>query len=260
MGSAQKQGELWGQAASDWATLQETQHIPLFEAMLNAANVSKGTRFFDAGCGGGGASVLAAQRGAQVSGLDAAEGLIEIARARVPSGDFRVGDIQELPFENDAFAAVIAANSVQFADDTLAALRELRRVCASPGRVVVALFGPPEKMGYRYIGGAVRAALPEPPGGKGVFDLSVPGKLEGLIEQAGLQVIESSEVNCPFVYPDFESCYLATTSPGPMRGFVKVLGEEKLRAVIWEAVQPFRRDDSRIEISPNLFKYVVAVR
>ena len=260
MGSAQKQGELWGQAASDWASLQETKHIPLFEAMLNAANVSEGTRFFDAGCGSGGASVLAAQRGARVSGLDAAEGLIEIARARVPSGDFRVGDIQVLPFENDAFDVVIAANSVQFADDTVAALRELRRVCASAGRVVVALFGPPEKMAQRHIGGAVRAALPEPPGGKGAFELSAPGKLEGLIEQAGLQVTESSEVNCPFDYPDFETCYLAQTSSGPMRGFIKILGEEKLRAVIWEAVQPFRSDDGRIEIAPNLFKYVVAVR
>ncbi|MCA9891035.1 MAG: class I SAM-dependent methyltransferase [Anaerolineae bacterium] len=259
MSSAQKQGELWGQAASNWATLHETNHIPLFEAMLNAANVSKGTRFFDAGCGGGGASVLAAQRGAQISGLDAAEGLIEIARARVPLGEFRVGDIQGLPFENDAFDAVIAANSVQFADDTVAALRELRRVCTSTGRVVVALFGPPEKMAYRHIGGAVRAALPEPPDGKGPFELSAPGKLEGLMEQAGLQVIESSEVNCPFCYPDFEACYLATTSPGPMRRFINVLGEEKLKAVLWEAVQPFRSDDSRIEIGPNMFKYVVAV-
>ena len=41
--------------------------------------------------------------------------------------------------------------------------------------------------------------------------------------------------------------------------FIKVLGEEKLKAVLWEAVQPFRSDDSRIEIGPNMFKYVVAV-
>lgn len=82
MGSAATQGDLWGQAPSDWTFFQEPKHNPLFEAMLNAANVGVGTRIFDAGCGGG-VSVLAAQRGAQVSGLDAAEGLIEIARERV---------------------------------------------------------------------------------------------------------------------------------------------------------------------------------
>ncbi len=84
MGSSTGQGELWGGAARDWAELQEPQHLPVWEAMLGAAKVGQGTRFFDAGCGGGGTSVLAAQRGAHVSGLDASEALIAIARKRVP--------------------------------------------------------------------------------------------------------------------------------------------------------------------------------
>jgi hypothetical protein len=40
-------------------------------------------------------------RGALVSGIDAAEGLVAIARERVPDGDFRVGDIESLPFGNE---------------------------------------------------------------------------------------------------------------------------------------------------------------
>jgi hypothetical protein len=39
MGSAEVQCELWGRAADDWASLQEAQHAPFFEAMLNAAGV-----------------------------------------------------------------------------------------------------------------------------------------------------------------------------------------------------------------------------
>jgi cyclopropane fatty-acyl-phospholipid synthase-like methyltransferase len=66
--------------------------------MLDAAKVGQGRCFFDAGCGGGGASVLAAQRGAHVSGLDASEAPIAIARERVPHGDFRVGDLEALPY------------------------------------------------------------------------------------------------------------------------------------------------------------------
>ena len=82
----------WGAKARDWAELFEPMGTPLWEAMLDSTAVGRGTRLLDLGCGGGGASVLAAERGAQVAGLDAAQALIDIARKRVPKGDFRVGD------------------------------------------------------------------------------------------------------------------------------------------------------------------------
>jgi ubiquinone/menaquinone biosynthesis C-methylase UbiE len=167
MGTAKTQGELWGQAPWDWALLVEPKHIPLFEAMLNAAQVGQSTRFLDAGCGGGGASVLATERGAHISGLDAAEALINVARERVPSGDFRVGGIEELPFEDEAFDVVFAANSVQYTGNRVAALRELGQVSTREGRIVVGLFGPPEKVKFGAILKAVREALPEPPPGDG---------------------------------------------------------------------------------------------
>lgn len=85
MGSSNKvQGELWGAAAHDWAESQAPLHVLVWEAMLDADRVGKGTSILDAGCGGGGASVLAAQRGAIVSGLDGSEALIAIAGESVP--------------------------------------------------------------------------------------------------------------------------------------------------------------------------------
>jgi SAM-dependent methyltransferase len=258
MGSAKIQGDLWGQVPSDWATLQEPKHIPLFEAMLHAANVGMGTRFLDAGCGGGGASLLAAQRGAQIYGLDAAEGLVEIAQAKIPSGDFRVGDLEALPFENGSFDAVIAANSVQYAENRVAALRELGRVCTPEGRIVVGLFGSPEKVEYRRILQGIRDALPAPPPGDGPFGLSAPGKLEGLIEEAGLKIIDSGEVNCPFHYPDFETFWRGNASAGPLQSAMRIAGEEKIKAAIRDAAGAFRNRDGRIDIAPNIYKYVVA--
>jgi len=87
MGSAKVQGELWSLAAQDWANLQEPLTKPLWVAMIDATKVGNGTRFFDAGCGGGGASIIAAERGAIISGLDASDALIAIARKRLPEGD-----------------------------------------------------------------------------------------------------------------------------------------------------------------------------
>lgn len=133
MGSAQSQGDLWSQAPEDWAALQEPLHTPLWQAMLVATDVGKGTRFLDAGCGGGGLGKLAGERGAEVNGLDASETLIGIARARMPSSKFRTGDLEGLPYANDSFDVALAANSVQYAANPIAALIELKRV-TRPGR------------------------------------------------------------------------------------------------------------------------------
>lgn len=258
MGTAKIQGELWGQAPRDWAMIQEPMHRPLWEAMLDEALVGSGTRILDAGCGGGGSCVLAAERGAQVSGLDAAEGLLLFAQERVPDGDFRVGDIEDLPYENNTFDAVFASNSVQYAADRAAALREFSRVCMPGGRIVAGLFGTPDKVEFRAIMDAVRDALPEPPPGDGPFGLSMPGQLESLFEEAGLKVLKSDEVDCPFHYPDSETFWRAMAAGGPMQGAMRVIGKDKLKAAILEAAKPFSLNDNCISIQPNLFKYVVA--
>lgn len=258
MGTAKTQGELWGTAPQGWADIQEPLHRPLWEAMLNAAEVGPETCFLDAGCGGGGASKLAAERGTQISGLDAAEGLLTFARERVPNGDFRVGDIESLPYDDDAFDVVFAANSVQYTEDRIAALRELGRVCAPDGRIVAGLFGPPEKVEFRSIFKAVGDTMPEPPSGGGPFELSEPGKLEGLFVEAGLKVLESGEADCPFSYPDFETFWRGNVAAGPFQGMLRVIREEQLRSAVRDAVEIFRLDNGGILIKPNIFKYVVA--
>ena len=260
MGTAGIQGELWDKMPQDWATFQEPMHKPLWEAMLEGALVGSGTRFLDVGCGGGGASVLAAERRALVSGLDAAEGLIAISRERTPNGDFRVGDIESLPFDDEVFDAVFAANSVQYTEDRIKALHELGRVCTPEGRIVVGLFGPPEKVAFGAIFKAVHDTMPEPPPGDGPFELSAPGKLEEMFEAAGLNVLESSEVDCPFNYPDYETFWRAQFAAGPFQGTLRHVSEEKLRSALRDAVEVFRLHNGGLLIQPNAFKYVVATR
>ena len=258
MGSSEIQGELWSKASQDWTEIQEPMHEPLWMAMLNAAEVSASTRLLDVGCGGGGASVLAAKRGAQISGLDAAEGLITLARQRVPKGDFRVGDIENMPFDDDAFEVILAANALQYAEDRVAALRELGRVCAPGGRIVVSLFDLPEQVEARKIFMAMSKTLPEPPPGAGPFELSLPGVLEGLFETAGLQVVAQNTIDCPFNYPDFETFWRGTISIGPAQNMLRVVGEAKLLSALGTAVEPFRQDNGAILIQPNVYKYLMA--
>lgn len=260
MGTSSTQGELWGAASHDWAMLTEPQHRPLWEAMLDAAPVTSGTRFLDAGCGGGGSSVLAAERGAQVSGLDAAAEMIQIAAERVPGGDFRTGRIEELPYDDGTFDAVFAANCVQFAADPVATLHEFARVCRPEGRIVAGLLGSPERVAFHTIFAAVRDVLPEPPAGARPFDLSAPGKLKSLFAEAGLNVLGGGEAACPYNYPDFETFWRASAAGGPFMGAVRAIGEESARKVVRQAVEPFIQDDGQITMRPNVFKYVLGTR
>ena len=110
MGSATVQGQLWGRAAHDWAELQEPLAAPLWEAMLAAAGVGPGTRVLDAGCGAGGASVLAASRGARVNGLDAAAALLAIA--------ILTGDWFEVPDRGQQGCIALIARALQRAGMT----------------------------------------------------------------------------------------------------------------------------------------------
>ena len=258
MGSSREQGELWGRQARDWTELQEPGHKPLWQAMLESAGVGNGSSVLDVGCGGGGASILASAFGARVSGIDAAPELVALAAEREPTGEYRVGEMENLPYEDDRFDAVFAANAVQYAEDRVAAVRELKRVCTPGGRIVAALFGPPEKVEFRAVFQAVRDAMPEPPPGAGPFELSAPSVLEGLFQEAGLQVIGTGEVDCPFRYPNLETFWRAAASGGPFQGALGVVGEKKLKAVVEAAVAPFLLEDGSILIQPNMFRYVVA--
>ena len=167
MGTAQVQGQLWGAAARDWAELAEPVQAPFFEAALDALGVAGGTRLLDAGCGAGLALVLAAERGATISGLDASAGLLEVARERLPKADLREGELEALPYANDSFDAVTAFNSVQYASDPTAALREIRRVARPGVRVAITTWGRPEQCEMRAVLGAIGALLPPPPPGTG---------------------------------------------------------------------------------------------
>jgi SAM-dependent methyltransferase len=115
MGTAQVQGDLWSAQARNWANFLEKFHAPLYKSVFDRVGVSRGTRLLDVGCGAGLAAQLAAELGAQVTGIDAAPAFIEIARERVMDGDFLVGDMEELPFAGASFDVVTGFNSFQHA-------------------------------------------------------------------------------------------------------------------------------------------------
>src|SRR5579864_1903586 len=126
MTTGEAHGTLWSRGARDWATYVEPRARVFYQLVHDRLGIGEGTRLLDVGCGPGGSAELAAQRGARVAGLDASPGSIEFARERVPNGDFRVGDMESLPWPDGSFDAVTGFNSFQFAGNPATAFGEAR--------------------------------------------------------------------------------------------------------------------------------------
>ncbi len=258
MTTGQTHGGLWSSGAQDWARYIEPHNYPLYEAVHERLGIGSGTRLLDVGCGPGGAASLAARRGARVAGLDASPGSVDVARQRVPDGDFRVGDMEDLPWPDGSFDAVTYFNSLQFAGHPVTALQEARRVLGTGGKVSVAVWAPREESQQPRVMAAVTAlAPPQPPDAPGPFALSAPGLLDAALEGAGLRVVTRGEVPIVVEHPDAETAVRASLSSGGTARAVQHSGEERVRQAMLEALQEFRAEDGRIRFQ-NLFRFVIA--
>lgn len=105
----------------------------------------EGMRVLDVGCGDGEFAVAAAQKGALVHGADASPEMIAVAHHRAQDAglrvDFQVADATALPFEDDSFDVVVAVTVLCFLVDANTALREMARVLAPGGRLVIGELG-----------------------------------------------------------------------------------------------------------------------
>jgi SAM-dependent methyltransferase len=258
MGSAQMQGELWGARAREWADLQEGSFRPLYEAVFNAAKAGADSSVLDVGCGAGLALQIAQSRGAKVSGIDAAAGLAEIARDRCPGGDIRVGEIEELPFEDESFDVVTGFNSFQYATDVVRALAEAKRVTKPNGYVAVAVWGAADKCALApYLAAVGKLLPPPPPGAPGPFALSAPGALETLVGKAGLKPDWASSVMTAMRFPDEATALRGLIASGVVERAIRNSGEAAVRQGVSGAVQVGRQTDGSYEFN-NEWRFLVS--
>lgn len=251
-------GPRWGVRAADWAELAAGISWPAWEAVADAARVGEATRVLDVACGSGEFCRLVASRGAIASGIDASEGMIEVARRTGSHLDFRVGAMEHLPWEDGSFDVVTGFNAFQFAADFVAALAEARRVVRPGGSVAICNWGRPEDNRLFDVLRPVRELQPPPavPVSPDPPATGEPGVLEGLARQAGLDPVLSDEVDIPFEAGDDELLGRALLAPGAVVAAVERCGEEVVLQAILAAAAPFRRADGSYRID-NRFRYVV---
>jgi hypothetical protein len=201
---------------------------------------------------------MAADRGAVVAGIDAAKELLAIAAERTPSGDFRVGDLEALPWPDQCFDWVTGISSFQFADDKVRALTEARRV--SRGFVAIAIPSRASESGiasvYKPLFPLFPAQALESMRHSGIFALSEPNTLDDVLAAVGLRVQHDHEIDCPILFKDAAAALRAFVGAGPTAIAIQHSGEPTVAQALAESLRRFIRPDDRVML-PGRYRVVL---
>ncbi|MGN6564207.1 MAG: class I SAM-dependent methyltransferase [Thermomicrobiales bacterium] len=260
-GSATRWGPLFSAGAADWAETWEGPFgwgTPVYTHVLDRENVGQGTRLLDCGCGAGRFARLAADCGANVAGIDASEAMIAIATSKTPAGDFRVGDMEQLPWPDRAFDLVTGFSTFQFADNKVRALTEAKRVTQGHVTVVV-----PSRAADSGIATVFQPTFPLfPPEAlaslrqSGIFALSQSGQLEEVLAGAGLTIEEDLEFDCSPVFSNVDEAVRAFTGAGPMILAIRHSGQEAVIETLRATLTRFAAPSGQILV-PSWVRLIV---
>jgi SAM-dependent methyltransferase len=154
----QKQQATW--ASGDFAVVGTTLQI-VGESLAEAADIRADERVLDVAAGNGNATLAAARRFARVTSTDYVPALLdrgrERARAEGLAVRFQEADVEELPFPDGSFDAVLSTFGAMFAPDQARTAREMMRVLRPGGRLGMANWTPDGFIGrlFKVIGSHV---------------------------------------------------------------------------------------------------------
>ena len=115
------------------------------ERAADLAQVGPGSVALDVATGTGDLAVELARRGAEVTGMDFAPAMLEIARRKAPGLRFEEGDALRLAQPDSSFDAVTVGFGARNFSDLDRGLSEMARVTKPGGRVVVLEITTPQK-------------------------------------------------------------------------------------------------------------------
>src|SRR6516225_1133234 len=197
---------------------------PLAVMFADEAEIRRGQRALDVGCGPGALTAeLAGRLGSPaVCAVDPSRSFTAAARERLPEVDIRLAGAEDIPFPDDAFDAALAQLSVHFMTDPVAGLREMARV-TRPGGMVGACV-------WDHAGGRSPVALlwqaaaeldPSAPNESGLAGVR-EGHLAALFAAAGLGAARQTTLTVQATYASFEEWWEPfTLGVGPAGEYVQ---------------------------------------
>jgi ubiquinone/menaquinone biosynthesis C-methylase UbiE len=190
----------WRETASYWTRHHDTirtMFLPLTRALIEQARIAPGQSVLDVAGGSGEPSLTIAQAVGPtgfVMCTDAIAEMVAVAEREalvcgLKNMQFRQCTADSLPFADESFDVAVSRLGVMFFPDPVAAVREMLRVIKPGGRVALAVWGKSELNPYSYVVTGVVSryvpAVPVAPDAPDAFRFAEPGKLAGVLKDAG---------------------------------------------------------------------------
>jgi len=165
---------------------------PLAEDLVHAAGLTHGEKILDVACGTGIVARLAAKEvlpGGSVTGVDPNPGMLAVARAVTPKDmdiEWYEAPAEAMPLPDNTFDVVFCQMGLQFMQDKIRALKEMYRVLAPGGRLILNVPGPIEEP-FAVLAEVMKQTISTQAGGfvEQVFSLYEPDEIQELLNTSG---------------------------------------------------------------------------
>ncbi|GAA3502328.1 hypothetical protein GCM10019016_094360 [Streptomyces prasinosporus] len=257
--------------ARDWSEIQERMLVPLFEAVYERLDVGPATRLLGLGCGSGLALLMAASRGATITGVDTSADRLVLARERLlPDGrdahartSTRIVDgspADTARADAPRYTVLTAFEPIGClagdAEGLGEQLAEATPLAERGAAVVLVGWGPPERCTTASVL-RVATKLAEPLRAAGAWRPAHRDDLEQVAQRAGLRPDGSGRVACPFGYADVDSAVRGLLSTGLFDPAITATDRVQVDKELAEALHPYQRQDGTVWM-PNVFRYLIA--
>jgi len=200
----------WNDNAAAWREYSgtiRTMFAPLTAAIIEEAGIQTGQSVLDIAAGPGEPSLTIAELvgpSGSVTCTDAVAGMVNAAEDDAKHRGLTNITFQQcladaLPFNDNTFDAAVSRLGAMFFPDVPAALREMLRVIKPNGTVCLVVWGRNEQNPFTTIVTKVMSSYvkmpPAEPDAPGAFRFSAPGKLAGLLTEAGAKDVRERELN-----------------------------------------------------------------
>jgi SAM-dependent methyltransferase len=250
-------GEAWGSRALDWSCLWEHYSTDVLLAVLPRLGIESGSELLDVACGSGFAVRLTTAMGASVSGIDASSVLIDIARARTPEADLRVGSMYDLPWLDRSFDVALSMNAIWGGCES--ALVEAHRVLRRGGRLMITFWGVGPPLDLRGCLKVFALASPERHLASMLTlnNIAKPGVAEAMLAGAGFEVVERGSRVSVLEWPDADVAWRAISSLGPAVPSLRTGDTKAIKRDVMAALEHCR-DDRGVYRFRNDLQFLIA--
>jgi ubiquinone/menaquinone biosynthesis C-methylase UbiE len=240
------------------AEFYESAFVPAFFAqwapiLCETAGVTSGQAALDVACGTGIVARAAADLvapGGSVVGLDLNEAMLTVAGRVRPDIEWRQGNAEALPFDDECFDVALCQMALMFCPDRVKALAEMRRVVRAGGSVALAVpgrldtqaaFAPFVAMAGRHAGSDAMSLLST------YFVCGDLDELTSLVRSAGLEVASARSLTGAYRAPSVDAFVTTEVESTPLLERISDDVYKSIRAEAHDVLRPFTNDDGSVE-------------